>query len=309
MKYINLLTLLILTNVFCITPSEGFSRIPIRSFPVISKQKFLQIQIEEKPYLVLIDTGSYGLFMKKEIINQIKNKDHVFDSEYMNFFGNKYTTPNFKIPALQIGDFFIETLLREEDENFSADCEVKKRFSISWHLSYEGMIGMDVFKKFLCIFDFPHSSIYLANEMSSVTDTEEFLDVAWHAVPFTLGKAGAILIFETDLGKKRLLLDAGSTLSAIRLTDEEKVIHKNNGNAREFTTNMLGINDLDFGLWKFYVIDIAQEVDDIDGLLGIEFFNKNMIGLDFPNGIAYIQSPRLGSKERFTYWLKSCFGK
>ncbi len=69
------------------------------------------------------------------------------------------------------------------------------------------------------------------------------------------------------------------------------------------------INDLSLGKWTFQVMDITKEMDDIDGLLGIEFFNKNIICLDFPNRIVHIQHPRLGSKERFTYWLKSYFGR
>jgi hypothetical protein len=111
------------------------------------------------------------------------------------------------------------------------------------------------------------------------------------------------------MGEKKLLLDAGSTLSIMRLTDEEKALHQNNISNQKFSSDVLKMHDLDFGCWTFRLMDFAHEMDDIDGLLGIEFFNKNIVGFDFRNGLVYIQSPKLGSKERFTYWLKSFIGR
>lgn len=305
MNSIKLIFLLACTRVLFASFSTESLRIPVHSFPFLSKQKFVEIHIEGKPYLALIDTGAQCSFMKKNVLSKIVNRDHVYDSEYMNFFGNKYLAANFQIPELKIGNFCIEAILTEEDESFSADCTVQTSSLFSWQIRTEAIIGMDVFQKFACIFDFPHSSIFLANEMSQIIENENFLTAEFHAVPFEMGKAGIILTFETDLGKKRLLLDAGSTLSAIRFTDEEKVGY----NKSEFTTHILQVHSLDFSSWKFRVMDIAKEIDDMDGLLGIDFFNKNTICLDFPNRTALIQSPRLGSKERFTYWLKGCLGK
>lgn len=265
--------------------------------------------------MALIDTGSAFSFIRKDVLNQIEHKKYISDSDYINIYGKKYITSNFLIPEVKIGGFVAETIFKEEAENFLAECVVDNNFLISWkvHLMYqvyrEAIIGMDLFQKFACIFDFPHSSIYIAKEITHIIENEDFFTADWHSVEFELGKSGVVLMFETDLGKKRLLLDSGSTLSIIRFTDKEKVAYQDNVVTREFTSKKLMINGLDFGSCNFRVMDIAGEMNDIDGLVGIEFFNKNIICLDFPNKIAHIQTPRLGSKERFNYWLKSCFGK
>jgi hypothetical protein len=314
-KNVNFFIFLAFTKILLCLPSSDleFSRIKVRSLPFQTKQKFIPIQIEEMSYLALIDTGSALSFMKKEILNKIRNKDHISDSEYINFFGNRYTAPNFCIPKLKIGNFFIKAILTEEDSNFSIDCLVEKK-TISSNkkkrmnsFNYEATIGIDIFQNFACIFDFPHSSIYIADGMFKPCECGVFFSAEWHAVQFKLGKAGVILTFQTDLGEKKLLLDAGSTISAIRLLKEERTTKQNNHSEQEFTSSMLVINGVDFGPWKFHVMNIIEEIDDIDGLLGIEFFNKNIIGFDFTKRIAYIQTPKLGSKERFTYWLKSYF--
>lgn len=312
---------LIFVFVFFIIPfcwpncSADFSRIPVRSFLFLSKQKFMPIEIEGRSYLALIDTGSSRSFMRKDVLNEIYNKTYVSDSDFINIYGNKYLTSNFQISEVQIGSFVADAIFKEEHENFLTDCVVESNPFISWkvHLLYqvcrEAIIGMDILQKFCCIFDFPHSSIYLSEEMDQMIGNNDFLTAEWHMVPFDFRKSGVVLRFETNLGEKRLLLDAGSTLSILRFTDEEKAVHQNKISNQTFASDVLKIHDLDFGSWAFKIMDISKEMDDIDGLLGIEFFNRNIIGFDFRNGIAYIQSPKLGSKERFTYWLKSCLGK
>jgi hypothetical protein len=265
----------------------------------------------------LIDTGSSLSFIRKDVLNKISEKNYLSDSEYIGVNGNHYITPNFKIPELKIGNFFTEVVLKEEDKNFWTDgCAIGPHlFILTWKIQLmyqvfrEALIGIDLFQKFACIFDFPHSSIFVASDMSRLIESDYFQKDEFNVLPLEMGKAGVILTLETNLGSKRFLLDSAATTSVIRLSTEEKnTFYETCHRGDTFISDRLAANECDFGSWEFKVIDIASEMNDIDGILGIDFFKRNIIGFDFDNQITYIQSPRLGSKERFTYWLKSYFG-
>ncbi len=282
--------------------SDQVYRVPLHSFPFLSEQRFVEFEIEGKNYLALIDTGSPFSTARKDLLSQIIHKTHLSNSEYMGISGKRYMTSNFKIPEMAIGPFLFESILKEEDENFWTEgCSIQPHsFIASYkiHLMYqvfrEAVLGIDLFKKFACLFDFPHSSLYLSTHISQlIQDPYPFC-----VVPFEIGKGGVVLACSTDLGEKKLLLDSAATQSLIRLSTSEK----------RYTTR-LQMGETDFGSWEFIPACITTEMDEIDGILGIDFFKKNIIGLDFESQMAYIYTPTLGSKERFTYWLKGYFGQ
>lgn len=245
--------------------------------------------------------------IRKDVLENISKKKFVSNSEYIGINGKKYITSDFRIDEVKIGDFITGNIFKEEDENFWTEGSVIKDFSfinsIKVHLMYQvfraGIVGMDLFQKFACVFDFPHSSIFLANHIEEIIDENMY-----NIIPFEMGRAGVILKVQTDFGIKRLLLDSAATSSLIQLSNEERAHTQD-----ECITMKLNANGIDFGFWEFNVFNIAKNFDDIDGILGIDFFKKGIIGLDFTAKVVYIQFPKLGSKERMTYWLKSYFGK
>jgi len=297
--------------VFCLIFSSvlfsAVSRIPIQSYPFLSRQRFIQFQLGKEQYLGLIDTGSAFSMLRKDVLEKIPKKSFVSNSEYIGITGEKYITSNFVVDEFKIGDFIAENIFKEEDENFWTEGSIIKNLSfirsVKIYLMYqvfrEGIIGMDLFQKFACVFDFPHSSIILANQIEEVIDEN-----LYSIIPFEMGKAGVILNVHTDFGIKRLLLDSAATKSLIRLSLEERDQVND-----ECVTTKLTADGIDLGCWEFNFFDIAESFDDIDGILGIDFFKKSIIGLDFTAKVVYIQFPKLGSKERITYWLKSYFGK
>jgi hypothetical protein len=282
-------------------PSETFSKIPIHSFPFLSGQRFAEIKISGKKFLGLIDTGSAFSMIRKDILDKIVDKEYVSESEYISINGNKYLTPDFRLPEVAIGHYSLQTIFKEEDENFWTKGSMIGSYSFiqsyKTYLMYqfyrEAVIGVDLFRKFACVFDFPHSSIFLAKHITDLIEDQN----DYFIVPFVMGKAGVTIAFETDLGIKKFLLDSAATLSLIRVSSEETHLK-----------SKLSISDTNFGPWEFTIMNFSSELDDIEGILGIDFFQRNIIGFDFETKTAYIQTPKLGSKERFTYWLKSCFG-
>jgi hypothetical protein len=286
---------------FCFA-SETPLRIPLHSFPFLSDQRFIEIQVDGHQYLALIDTGSAFSMIRKDALNEVLNKSYICDSEYIGITGKKYTTADFKISSVKIGDFYTETVFKEEDENFWTEGCATGVFSfiesakiyLMYQVRREALLGVDLFQKFACLFDFPHSSIFLAADISDlIGNLSEFC-----AIAFEMGKAGVILTLQTALGEKRFLLDSAATTSLIRSSPPYRTL-----------LTKLSTKSIHLGTWRLVETNLASEFDDIDGILGIDFFKKNMIGLSFESNMAYIRSPELGSKERFTYWLKSFFGK
>ena len=48
------------------------------------------------------------------------------------------------------------------------------------------------------------------------------------------------------------------------------------------------INGNYLGCWPFYVIQFGERWSHIDGILGLDFFKRHAIYLDFSNQLAYI---------------------
>jgi hypothetical protein len=97
-------------------------------------------------------------------------------------------------------------------------------------------------------------------------------------IPFELTKGIVTLSAKTESGTKRLFLDTGASASLLNEPD---------ASANKWIKSQLSLGGFDFGPWDFYLYEFHFPVE-IDGALGIDFFKKYKIHLDFEHSMAYI---------------------
>jgi len=137
------------------------------------------------------------------------------------------------------------------------------------------------FQQMDCFFDFPNSVMFVAKDIKVLQEDAGCSFNGFMKTPFDLTHCGVVFSVETDLGINRFLLDTGSTWSLFKSSQVEK-------NGRSFTTDKFQIGEADFGKTKFWLYEFSDRLE-VDGVLGVDFFKKHAICLDFHNKIAYIK--------------------
>lgn len=277
--------------------NEFFVRVPVSFFPFPEKPT-IEVEIEGKKHSLLLDLGSHRcLELHHQYLSSIQNKKKIPDSSYRNMEGKVNSSAGFEIPKVTIA----KTLTIEKVPAFEEDAQavgnklwpdptlwnnIKDRLD---HLVIHGSIGLGAFKHMACFFDFPNREIVLAQNMETMTHDAGCSFQNYTVLPFEIEDCGVICRLETRYGAKRFILDSGATISILRKSHPE--IEK----AKEaypgkwvYDMEKLEAGDHDFGKWSFYLYDFSEEFC-ADGILGIDFFKKHSICLDFQNRIAYIK--------------------
>ena len=153
----------------------------------------------------------------------------------------------------------------------------------------DGRIGNDILDHFCCFFDFPHSQVSIGNQLSDF----DFSPDECIEVPFQIEQGLIVLNAETDLGAKKLFLDTGANVSILR----GKLLSKKRQNCK------LILEGQDFGKWDFWFLPFTERLQ-LDGALGIDFFKKNLICIDFKNHKVYIR-PYVSSIQILWDWISS----
>ncbi len=237
------------------------------------------IKIEDKSYLVEIDLGSKtALSLHENVLRKIK-KDPCGTSRRMDFLGNKYETPQYSIHNVRVGSYFLKkTLVKEESLEFSLKNSVIGEAGVKESV---GRIGREFFEDKNLFLDFRHRVFMISHKLKDISKNGyEYKNLT--AVPFQNTKKGIIFEITIDAGVKKLAIDTGATITAIR----------NSGNEQKkletFQTSQFVMNGVDFGPRKIYLLNITPLFEGIDGFLGMDFLNEHVVYLDFTKQVAYI---------------------
>ncbi len=109
-------------------------------------------------------------------------------------------------------------------------------------------------------------------------------------IPCEIGARGIVFLIDTDFGKKSFVLDSGASISLMKRESIEQTPLE----LPQITMDRFKIDDLDLGKTPLYLIDFSDKLD-FDGILGIDFFMKYAIYIDFVKKKAMIiPSPQEG---------------
>jgi len=275
--------------------NRSYLRLPVQLLKPLD-DALVKIEISGYSYSMLVDLGSSEtLSLQHRYIKKTKKKKKLEASKFINIKGIVYKTKNYLIPSAKIGNFkFCNVKLSEEAEidcsTFSRSEATKNRMKRRKRQFIDGVIGRPLFLNFDCFFDIPNSEIVLAKSMDALINEAGCSLEHFVQVPFDLKKEGIILSVQTDLGEKKLLLDTGATQSVLRASIVENKLAKEDEPGKwVFESKSLVFNGTDLGNCEFLLYEFTEYLTAIDGILGIEFFKKHTICLDFHNHVAYIQ--------------------
>lgn len=272
-------------------PVQNLAQISVNFFP-FTDQPTIQIEIENKNYSLLLDLGSsHPIDLRKEKMKKIKNKQFADSSEYVGIRGKAYPTQGFRLPKVILANLTIDGLIGfEENSDFLDDAKISQSTKL-WNrfkntlelLMIDGRIGWTFFKEGVAFFNFPQSELIIAKNITAFTNEARYSLKEFIQIPFQIEKWGITLLIETDLGPQQFLLDTGATHSVIRNS-----IFPENLASNLYTSNKLKIKNNQLGPWKFLLFEYNNEMR-CDGILGVDFFKRHLICLDFQNHTAYIK--------------------
>lgn len=210
-------------------------------------------------------------------------------SDYVGIRGKAYPTQGFQLPKVTLLNLAIDGLVGfEENLDFLKDAKTWQSNGL-WDrfrdllelLMIDGRAGWTLFQEGVTVFDFPHSALIVAKEINSLVHETGYSLEKFVAVPFEIQKWGLTLLAETDRGTQKFLLDTGATRSVIKKTLFQDDIPV-------YVTEKLAIGNRGFGPWQFLLFEYNSKME-CDGILGVDFFKRHRICLDFQNRMAYIQ--------------------
>ncbi len=261
-----------------------FERIPYLAIPVEFNEQhipYTQVEIEGKTCSLILDLGSVSeCWLRKELLDQI-SKVFIENVKWMDVRGYVHETKEYLIPKMKVQTSWIKDIIIRE-ENYMEESP-----DSLWNISeqpydkngkkLDGRIGWQFLTSFYPLFDLGNGRFYLTRGPKFLN---KLLKEGYHlssltSVPFDIISAGCVVTLNTCLGKKRFLLDTGSSRSLIHRDQSSQL-------------SPISIGNLQLQNIEFLLFDFGEKFEDIDGILGMDFFSKHLIYLDFKGRQALI---------------------
>jgi hypothetical protein len=285
---------LLLTSFVCVTWSQSFNKNSYSRMPVVfgpAKTPKTEIEIQGNKYLLDVDFGcKFQLVLNNDILNGIKKKPYGTLQE-RDAKGNAYSSSAYQIKQIQIGNHsFNDVIVKETNKEYVLNTVLYSEQDSKNSVFNDkfGVVGRALLEKMNLVLDFQNSVIIKCDNLK---DLER---IGYHVnkltpSSFDIGRTGFILSINTTIGKLRLSLDSGSTVSIIRSSAvKEDVPKKQEFGLSYVTTPTFEIGNRDFGRMNLYLHDITPELHEIDGLLGMDFLKNHVIYIDHKNKMVYV---------------------
>lgn len=299
-----ILLLLVLIMVLGGSSIFGITPIPVQFFSY-SKLPVIEVVIGEKKYYLELDTGAVGdIVLKKEILEHI-NKIDVGVVKTVDINGNIYENLEFLISNIKIGglDFESVTARQENIALLTEGCLVRDSSGRNQEknelrlTNIAGRIGWGILKKHRWYFDFFHSLLWVVDDLNELEMEVRYFSILDHVeIPFEIEDNGIVISVDTNIGTKRLMLDTGANVSCLRESLVQKKYAKEIEPGKWMFLSKIKIGGVHFGNYPFFLYDFTSMID-VDGVLSIQFFERNGIYLDFQNKRALI------SPAKRPFWL------
>lgn len=266
-----------------------FFRIPVAFSE--SDIPYADIEIQGSFYPLEIDLGScYDLSLRRDIL---KNLDKEFLSK-MNFLdvkGDVNKVRSYLISDVKIGKLTFDNVPVNEEtvETKNGGMLSGREIDSEEDIKTAGVIGRPLLTQDNLFLDFSHSALYLSDGLGDLKKMGYSMK-KMAKVSFDNSDGQIVLKVNTDLGKKRFLLDTGSTITFIKSSQIAKRSSKRDKYGFPvFTTADFILGDYNFGNRELHIYNL-QSIGDCDGILGMDFLKEHAVYLDFSTDTAYICS-------------------
>jgi hypothetical protein len=239
-------------------------RVPLEfssEFPI------MKVEIEGNSHSLILDLGSSCEFaLKSDVLESLSKKERLGAHTTVDLEGGEHTASKYLLQRIRIQNGEVIHTVVEEDGDIAQN-------------EISGRVGRNVLQTCNLLLDFSRSFLFLVKDFEDLK-SENYLPEDFKEVPFSLTRWGAVFNIETDFGAKRFFINTSAPLSGIRA--QEKQQHE------KINTSKFKIGKVDLESTDLSTVNISSALHDIDGYLGMDFFKKNIIFLDFEKGRALI---------------------
>lgn len=251
------------------------------------------LEIQNKKYLVEVDLGDpEKICLFKEILDQLETTKLQKVTRLLDFKGNFYTSPIFSVPKVKVlSHEETEQEIVQESSEFYLNTLLWSTKSRREKPQFQGRVGWPLFKSSVTLFDFPDFSISLHGTFEEAVRDQVLNMNDFVSIPFTIEKGNLFAFFETDLGKHKVILDTGASCSFLRKSkiDPDWLFTLSSNGGTYFKSSKLQIGGYNYGNWNFAAYELF---DDIEGILGLDFFLQYAVLFDFENQLVYLEKPK-----------------
>jgi hypothetical protein len=251
-----------------------------------ANRPLVEVNIGKKVCLLDIDTGSsFPLSLEASVLSEISKK--LYGTAFWeDLIGNSYEAPVYVIPKIKIGALSLRDLkVKQEREDFLLNTTLWSE--TNRQREQQGTIGRPFLEIYNLLLDFPRSRVIICNQSKKLKELGFNLE---KMVKASLEEGNGIIIsIDTDFGRKKFDFDTGSTLNLIRssLLDGKECNRDEHGIENIMTTRFT-IGEKNFGPVRLSLYNITAELDELDGIIGMEFLRNHVVYIDYRNKAVYI---------------------
>ncbi len=254
-----------------------------QGFPIAS------IQIQGHTIPLIFDTGASrtSLSLSKNIVKKLNlkitptNKKACFHDDT----GKKTCLKIYNIPKIKIGQ---STML-------NVPCQLMDKLwgghydeGFKWfEAARNGVIGRDLLQKFNVLIDYKQSKVIFTKLGQYPTG---YSVKKWMSVPFT--KKTFVINAKINGSNVNLILDTGANSSIMKSTAKISVEKKSCASKNNLTCQYFKTKSFQIGGHQILTTKFVLQKDNFpffDGLLGTNFFKKNLVFLDFKQMRVYFK--------------------
>lgn len=244
----------------------------------------ISIGTRAEKFSALVDLGFAGQFsLNREALSRIEPKQYIGCEKRYGFDGKEYEKKIYILPEISLQSIKItEPYVQDQSPDFlnnASICEDNEEPS----MPQPATVGWQFFSLFNAFFDLNNGKIALCSSLNDLNAEGYSID-SFIKTPLFHNRGLLEIETKTADGIKRCVLDTGCTVNALNnssLIGQAKIDVNNTCEFSKFY-----ISDVNFGPVELVHLPIQLPLH-VDVILGMEFFIKNIVFLDFANGMAY----------------------
>lgn len=255
----------------------------------------IEVDVEGTTLSMELDLGFRGyLTVPKEYIHVIPSKFFLQEKPMYGVRGKEYPTNLYRIPKVRIGKMtFLEPVLQEGTMEFLKDSVFLQDGGEPSSRRGNGRLGWELFYNTNLLVDMKNSQIAFCDSLATLKeqgyDVENFI-----RAPLFLKRGLVEIQGETPEGPLLCVLDTGATWNILHseLKDETSMDQAMWDPDYTLQCPSFKIEGNDFGPISFHCIPINIPIP-VEAILGMEFFQENLVFLDFSGKSAYfLKTPK-----------------
>ena len=233
---------------------------------------------------LILDTGSKeALHLPIALIDKIPNKTENSEKvRWIDLSGNIKEVRSFIVDRLELDSFIFNNIqvLEYKSWGLFISSDLTRSNPDKEEIDAENsVIGLGLFKDYVLTINYPENKITISDSINISDD----LNKNWISIPFYLNRNGLVINMFDGLNNYEMILDTGATVSIIKEESLSPFSSKFFEPEDNFRYISLEMTDVASDKIKAIIIDSLPDEFESDGIIGFNFFRKNIVKIDFRN--------------------------